>query len=304
MAKSKFCLFLYSGLFLCVLLAPSRTANAQGTIAPEELVAKHVKSIGDPGVLAAVQNRLSIGSSTVRFIQGATGSMVGTSMVVSEGNKLVITTKFGDKDYPGEYFAYDGKEVTVGHVNPGQKSPIADFIFRNGRIIRDGLLGGTLSMNWPLLNIKERQPILKCRTAKVDGKELYELDYQPKDPLGNMKIKMYFEMDTFHHVRTEYRLRVTDDVSVRDDAPGAVSESASYETARRSIKDDVPESIYLLVEKFSDYKKVSGMILPQGYSIEYSLEGTGHAFVAHWDLTAKQWGINRTWPAEFFKAQK
>jgi len=314
MVKTKFCVFLKLALFLSLLTAASQNAliGKDAGISPEELVAKHLKAFGDPGILAAVQSRVFVGSSSVRFVQGATGSMSGTSLYVSEGKKLGLTMKFADKDYPGEYFAFDGKEVSVGHINPGQKSPIADFLFRNGRIIKDGFIGGALSVNWPLLNIQERRPILKCQIKEIEGKELYELDYQPRDGFGDMKIKMFFDMETFNHVRTEYSVRVRDDVTatqsytpeVITSSSSSSSSSATLNKTSSTLFGSTPESIYKLVEKFGDFKKVSGMMLPHSYSIDYEVEGQGHAFIGHWDMVAKQWIVNKAWDPLFFKAQK
>ena len=55
---------------------------------------------------------------------GGTGKLTGNSLFVSEGYMLGIIMKFGALDYPGDYFAYDGEEVTVSHINPGQRSPL------------------------------------------------------------------------------------------------------------------------------------------------------------------------------------
>ncbi len=77
-------------------------------------------------------------------------------MCVSDGKKLAIVLKYSDINYPGEYFAYNGKDVSVGHISPGQKSPLADFLFRYNGIMKEGLLGGVFSTGWPLLNLQEK----------------------------------------------------------------------------------------------------------------------------------------------------
>jgi len=139
-------------------------------------------------------------------------------MCVADGKKLAIVLKYGDLNYPGEYFAYDGKDVSVGHISPGQRSPLADFLFRHKGIMKEGLLGGVFSIGWPLLNLKEKQVELEYRETTIDGRRLHEIEYRPKDSLRDMKIKLYFDQETNRHVRTEYRVRVRDDMSGRREA--------------------------------------------------------------------------------------
>ena len=102
-------------------------------------------------------------------------------MVVSAGPNLSIILRYGGIDYPGEYFAYDGNDVEVSTISPGQRSPLGDFIFRYKGLMKEGLLGGVWSMGWPLLDVGKRDSSLKFNgTEKIDGLELYEMDYTPK----------------------------------------------------------------------------------------------------------------------------
>jgi hypothetical protein len=234
--------------------------------------------------------------------------MSGTSMCVSEGNKQAIVLNFGDINYPGEYFAYDGKDVSVGYISPGQRSPLADFLFRHNGIMKEGLLGGVFSEGWPLLNLQERQVELKYSETTIDGRRLHEIEYRPKQSLRDMKIKLYFDLETYRHIRTEYRVRVRDDMSA---APGGIGTrtgrfqepdqgTSGFDTLRQGL----PDSIYVLIEKFDDFKKIGAMTLPHTYTMDYSVEGQGHAFIAKWTMKAVQWAFNRTYDERIFAAQK
>jgi hypothetical protein len=295
-------------MVLCLSMSVSWTGDgfAKDQVAPEQVVADHVKSIGSPGALAALKTLAFVGTTSVDFIQGASGSMNGTSMCVSEGNKLGIVLKYGDINYPGEYFAYDGKEVSVGHISPGQRSPLAEFLFKNNGIMKEGLLGGVFSGGRPLLNLQDKQVNLTYREAKIDGRPLHEIEYRPKQILGDMKIKLYFDLETYRHVRTEYRIRVKDDMTA---APGGTNtRSGQFQQTEPSgfstLTGGLPESIYVLVEKFDDFKKVGAMTLPHSYTMDYSLEGQGHSFIAKWTMKAVQWAFNRTYDERIFVAQK
>lgn len=289
LASAMFCFLLFNGQSLNFLV---EAAGEDSTPTPEMLMAEHVKSIGEPATLSSVQTRAFVGFTDVDFIQGIFGRVEGgLSSFVSDGEKLQVVLKYSDLGYPGEYIAYDGSSVSVGYISPGQRSPLADFLFRFNGVMKEGFIGGTLSLAWPLLNPDEVKSDLKCKKVKVEGRELYRLEW-PIRLLGNIKIKMYFEPGTYRHVRTEYMVRIKNDVS----AQGEYSDIMSFEL--------MPESIYTLIEKFDDFRKVSGMTLPHKYGIEYSVEGQGHAFIGRWTITAEKWIFNRTFDENLFVAQK
>ena len=284
-----FWFMLFNGQSLNSLVEAAGTDSA---LTPEKLMAEHIKSIGEPATLSSVQTRAFVGFTDVDFIQGIFGRVEGgISSFVSDGEKLQVVLKFGDLTYPGEYIAYDGSSVSVGHISPGQRSPLADFLFRFNGVMKEGFVGGTLSLAWPLLNPDDIRTRLKCKSVKVEGRELYRLEW-PINLLGNIKIKMYFEPGTYRHVRTEYMVRIQNDVSARGD----YSDIMSYEL--------MPESIYTLIEEFDDFRKVSGMTLPHKYSLEYSIEGQGQSFIGRWTIMAEKWIFNRTFDEKIFVAQK
>ena len=296
---------------LCLSLSVSWTGYgvAKDQVTPEQVAAAHLKSIGSPEALAALKTLTFVGTTSVEFIQGMSGSMSGQSMCVSDGNKLGIVLKYGDINYPGEYFAYDGKDVSVGYISPGQRSPLADFLFRHNGIMKEGLLGGVFSTGWPLLNLQEKQVDLTYRETTIDGRRLHEIEYRPKQGLTDMKIKLYFDLETYRHVRTEYRVRVRDDMSAsREDwdqdrevsSAGRGSSASGFDTLQQGVAD----SIYVLIEKFDDFKKVGAMTLPHSYTMDYSVEGQGHSFIAKWTMKAAQWAFNRALDERLFVAQK
>jgi hypothetical protein len=310
------------GFFLSLAQSESSFAKDKG-LTPEEVVAAHLKSIGTPELLASIKNRGMSGSSSVEFVQGGVGTLAGQCIVVSAGPSLSIILKFGGVDYPGEYFAYDGTDVEVSTISPGQRSPLGDFIFRYKGLMKEGLLGGVWSLGWPLLDIPKRNPSLKYTSAKVDGRELHEIDYTPKGGLNNIKVKLFFEPGTFRHVRTEYILTVKGEQAlqagqtVTRGAPssaniGSGQGSSGPITRDAGVQDMIVNSHYLLVEKFDNFKEVKfkdskgsitgSLLLPHSYALEYSVEGQGSSFLAHWNLIADQWMQNGNINASIFKA--
>ena len=107
---------------LCLSLSVSWTGYgvAKDQVAPKQVVAAHLNAIGSPAAVAALKTLTFVGTTSVEFIQGSTGKMSGTSMLVSDGKKLAIVLKYSDINYPGRYFAYNGKDVEMEHTNRGR----------------------------------------------------------------------------------------------------------------------------------------------------------------------------------------
>jgi hypothetical protein len=241
---------------------------------PEELVAKHIKSIGSPEVLERIQTREIMGTSTFHRVLGGFGKHSGIAQIASDGRKLGIVIRYNNPDYPGEHFAFDGIDVTIGRFIPGKISPLAEFINRFDDIMKAGLLGGALSTAWPLLNIRETQPRLEYKKAKLTGRLMHALEYRPKRGLGDLETVLFFEPETFHHIRTEYKLYSFD-----------------------------PGDHTVLSEDFADFKEVDGMMLPQRYTISFSTEGfVTRTYLANWIFDAKQWAHNGKIDSRIFRA--
>jgi len=286
-------------LIVCCILAVQVLELRAADLTPEQLIAGHVKSIGDPVSLLRVQSLIFVGTSEVDFILGMNGRMWGAAMLASQGPKMGITMKFPDTNYPGEYFAYDGVNVSVGNIKPGLKSPIADFLYRYNKIMKNGLLGGVFSNAWPLLDVTSNSAaIMKAGKAKMDGKELYELEYRPKDNHGDMRIRIYFDPETFRHVCTEYRVRTDNDATAGfnpdPDIPMAIAQMSRG------------DSYYTLIEKFDDFKEAGALTLPHSYTLDYMIDGSNQSgFIAKWKIDVLQVGFNTPEIDQgLFKAEK
>jgi hypothetical protein len=297
-------------LGLLFVAANSELLSAEDqTLSAEEVVVKHLQAIGTPEALKQTQARAFKGTASFEFIQGGNGSSPnGVVIFASESNKTAIKLQFSDLNYPGEHFAYNGKDVTVGHMSPGQRSPLADFVYRYNAGMKESLLGGVWSLNWPLLDIKKVQPSLKYRAIKDGGRKLHELEYRGQKGFGDLKVKLYFDFDTFRHVRTEYRVRIRNDNSTRSETGArrkGTGISRNDSDSSSEIYDDVPDSRYLLIEKFEDFRERDGLMLPTVCAYEYSVEGQGNSFLAHWVMKADgPFAHNGKIPENFFVAQK
>jgi hypothetical protein len=272
------------------------TAAALGAeLKPEDLVARHLESIGAPEARAAAKSRVMEANAHFKVLVGGVGLLDGTSVLVSEQRKLQFMLKFPDVQYSGERFICDGDKVQVVSSTAGHtRSSFADFVYNQDAIVKEGFLGGVLSTAWPLLNLDERKAKLSYEGLKViDGRSLHDVRYRPKKST-DLDVHLYFDAETFRHVMTVYTLTVKSQIAhhergindVTRPTPATannpaqeITETSEMATARQQ------ETRYRLEERFSDFGKVDGLTLPTHYNIHFSQElGNGSTTVSEWDL--------------------
>ena len=264
-------------LSVCFLLTShqANTIFADEKLKPEEVVAKHLESIGSAEERAAVKTRVIIGvSKYVRRGPGG-GTTEGRAVLASENEKNMLGMKFGVPGYDIESVGFDGKDLTVGYVAPGVRSPLASLFRNYESLFKQGLLGGTLSSSWPLALDSDRAKLRYSGLKKVDGTNLHQLKYQPRKG-ADMEVSLFFDAETFRHVRTEYTRVVAANIGT-----GGVDSSASQRETR-----------YKLVETFGDYRKEANLMLPHDYKI--NLEISGNAEIRdEWTLTLTNFVFNQ-----------
>lgn len=251
----------------------------------EEVVDKHLKSIGSPSDLASVKTRVIAGTAVLRLRSPGIGQNSGLSLMFSEADKTAIAMNFGNPDYPHEKFGFDGRTVIISYIRPGLRSTLGDFIYQRSAIFKDGLFGGTLSSAWPLLNFdKQKAKLEYAGTKKIDGRQTYELKYHPRKG-SDVRISMFFDAETFHHIRTEYEQTVTNQMGASPDAS---------RTLERELR-------YQLVEEFSDFRKEDKVVLPHNYKIQLSLERRqGGNYLADWEINLTKFSFNQPLEVKWF----
>jgi len=285
-------------LFCLPLVLPAGAADLK----PEEIVAKHLDSIGTSSARAA-KTRVVEGPVTYRILVGGAGNLDGKSVLVSQDQKLHFMMKLNNNLYHGEQFIFDGDrdEISFSTANK-TRSQFGEFVRVQDVVLREGLLGGVLSTAWPLYNLDTRKAKLSYEgMKKIDGKDLYQLRYKPKKST-DADILLYFDPTTFRHVETVYTIRVRAqlgnvDPQVANAVPantgdlgpvppptgGVVGETSETATARQQ------ETRYRLEERFSDFEAFNGLTLPTHYTIQFSQElGNGRTTVTEWAIVASQ----------------
>jgi hypothetical protein len=239
---------------------------------PEDLVARHLDAIGSKEARAAAKTRVVQGTAVYRILVGGGNVAQGKTGLVSDGRKLRFMMKF-PTDYRGETFVYNGDAVKIAFSNTNQSlSPLAGFVTAYDAIVRDSLLGGVLSTGWALSDLADRKAKLVYEgLKKVDGRPAHQLRYAPRKHT-DAEIRLYFDAETFRHVKTVYS------VSVGSNVGATITSSVDVRAERSSLE-----------ERFSDFKMVDGLTLPTHWNLQFTRElPNGSTTLSEWDLKEDQ----------------
>lgn len=262
-------------LSLAFLLIFSINTYAQ-KMSPEDIVAKHLDSIGTKEKREAVQNQLVYGDVDLT-VKGSSVPVTGKVVIFSAGQKSVWGMNLNSNDYPLDRFGFNGKDTRVGYTRPGVRSSLGLFVLSYTELLKEGLLGGTLTSSWALLNTNSRKPKMSYEgTKKVEDKEAHVLSYSVKGG-SDLSIRMYFDAKTFQHIRTEYS-RV---ISARQGSD--VNTSAGQGDDR-----------YRLTEDFSEFKKAGDLTLPTKYKLSYEYSSSATIRTAQNISRNYEWKFNIT----------
>jgi hypothetical protein len=251
---------------------------------PEELVAKHLESIGTAEARSAARSRVAGGIGQVAFRLPSSSIKQGNAGMISEGKKVCISMVFKSVEYPAEQFCFDGATVTVSHIQPGVRIYVPEFVYQYDVLMKEGLLGGSMSTAWCLLDVAGRQPKLEYNgLKKVDGKPMHELRYRAKKGIGELLVLLHFDPETFRHVHSEYRLV----------QPAGMANSPVESSGQQDTHYDVEES-------FGDFKTVDGLTLPHSWKLTYSREGMGKSILIEDSLEASRMQHNQILDPKLF----
>lgn len=242
---------------------------------PEEILAKHLESIGTSEARAAVKSMMAVGEGTVSFVTQKNQSAQGRIVLASSGEKTFWGLALNAADYPWEKFSFDGSKAKVAFVRAGQRSILGNFVLTNDKLLDDGLLGGTLATSWAMLRLDENKgKISGDGSKKIEGRECYAISYTSKSG-GDVDVKFYFDKENFRHLRTEYTRISSAGIGTNPNQSSGLRESR--------IK---------LTEDFSDYKAEKGLMLPHAYRVFYSISGQSQTTEIEWKFVLTEFAFN------------
>lgn len=271
-----------SVLTVAGLFSPT-AAKTEEKLRSEDVVARHLASVGTPQARDAIKTVYALGTVVATFREPSVGQVAGRVILASEGERNLIGMAFDNTSYPQERVGFDGKDVSVSYVRPGQRTALGEFLLTHKSIVRQGVLGGALSLAWPLLDPEVKKAKLEYSgTKKIGDSTAHVLKYLPRGG-SDLNVSLFFDAETFRHLRTEYTRTVS--------AQMGVSPNAS---ARQR------ESRYKMVEEFSDFRRKAGLTLPYKYKMTLEATLPGGSYKAEWDTTFSQFGFNQSLdPASF-----
>lgn len=257
---------------LCMILASPILAE-DPKMTKEELVSRHIESIGSKEVLAGVRFRNAEGVCLGRgriFAQAGeeSGSLAGEAEFVTGPDTTQFILLLESEHYPVEGFLFDGKDIRLATFKPPHYSGLSEteyslgqftnYVSRWEEFIKQGLFGGVLNALWPLLAQEKNSSKMKSlKRRKIDGREFLVLRYHVG---GSQGAELFFDPETFHHVATRFRWVAGPSRS------GGLADSRVWLTLR---------------EEFSNFSVFDGIELPTRWNITLELPRD----TSHWEIT-------------------
>src|SRR4029078_12747170 len=98
----------------------------------------------------------------------------------------------------------------------------------------------------------------------IKGHKPRRVEYEPRSG-GNLDIKLFFDAETFQHVRTEYQQEFHAPTVDRPEI------CAAQQGTRLKFTED-----------FSDYRKEGGLMLPHTYKMQLTFESERNPLLQDW----------------------
>jgi hypothetical protein len=281
-------------LFIVIsLFGLSVFAQKDKKIDIKEVIEKHLEAIGTAEKRAL--NRTIAGDTEFKpkVVFSPMPAMKGKNVIASDNQNVLFLMAFSEKVYPAEQFAFDGKVLSHLSFNyktisilQGQEglysiSPLTILASQFPELLNKGLLGGTLTTAWCLQHLQEKGKLrIENNSKKVDGHEAFIISFTPAK-MYFTSIKLFIDNTSFQHFRTEYKKELRGSTPVLDN-PGF------------SGIDEV------MVEKFSDFKTESGLLLPHTYQIDVDIP-YGKLVSYEWKTTFSTFLFDQKMNEELFR---
>src|SRR6266481_2964225 len=121
-------------MLFAVLASVVGTAAKDGKLSVDELVSKHVQSIGKSSeptnATRVLQGRVVFSEIISRNVH-----LEGASTVVSQARKFKCSFQFATPQYPGEQLVFDGQRTMVGMIDPTSRSNLGTFLYSQEEVL-------------------------------------------------------------------------------------------------------------------------------------------------------------------------
>ncbi|MGH9946408.1 MAG: hypothetical protein ACRD6X_04340 [Pyrinomonadaceae bacterium] len=274
-----------SSIFLSILFVS--TAFSQGSdklpkLKAEEIIAKHLASIGTSDAIAAAKTHVYVGTGTLTSRSGFAGTLGGPIQFASSENKLLFALILNSNDYPYEKVGYDGKSLTTGRYK-SKPTILGEFLRSNSVALKRGLFGGVLNSAWPPINRSKGTVLEADGTGKVGDLQAYKLKFISGDNQG-LIIKLYFDSQNFRHLRTEYETGAAQLIGPNPN---------------RGIIATPSQDQLTMIEEFSGFATSNGLTLPLGFKVEVSTKTSTRSLI--WTMKFSEVYFNEVLEDSVFK---
>jgi len=243
---------------LVFAITPALAGAGEPKLKAEDVLARSLSALGpvDRAQSARTLQGTCAMSSPASGATAVAGALPGQFTFASSTTGFRLGMQFPVQGYPAETFAFQGDKPEVAFVQPGHRSAVGHFLSTNDVILREGLLGGVLSADWPLLSLAERGAKLRYDgLKKLDNRELHRLSYRAKKGQDTLDVWLFFEPETFRHAATVYR-------KSQAQSMGATIEQSSRES----------DMYFTLEETFGEWKTLDGLVLPTSWTMRYEMQ--------------------------------
>lgn len=295
--------------FVCLvsLLVFACCVEARGQkLKPQEIIAKHRESIGTSEVVANAKRRMAIGS--VEFVIRSTAKTAkGRAVLASDGIDMAFFSAFDMQDYPMERIGIFGNKISIPIVNLGRRSPLGTFLTTYDKYLNDRIFGGCVFSTWLFLGPESSMGKLETEgKKKVGDRDAWVVKYTPKGGLSaESYIRLYFDAKNFHHLRTVYRQKETEN-GFSNTAPMSASGTPYYggRSAQGDWNADMASNGSTITEDYDDIREVAGLTLPHKYSIVLNFDSAVGSNEFKWILAIAEYRMVKDFPPEFFSFNK
>lgn len=271
--------FAASFFSIAVLAAASSAQNLK----PQEIIDKHLAAIGTREKRDSIKTLMAVGlsefESKVPLVKGG-----GKAILVSDPEDLFFVLSLNSREYPFEKVGFFGDKVSLPYSFAGTRSLLGHFLAENSKILSDGLFSGIMSLRWPLFGLDKRKVRIESGgTKKIGGKKMNVLEFNPAGAASSeLKTRLYFDSETYNHVRSEYRR----EISVGNVTFGQANQQGT--------------SILVLTEEFSDFKNEDGLNLPHSYRVTFQSNSNSSDYENSWGMKVSQYYFNQQLASDFF----
>lgn len=258
-------------------------AAAAVDLGAEEVIQKHLDSIAPVERRRELKTLFIAGLSQFEAkVPEAKGG--GKAVVVSDASNLYFLMSLNSREYPYEKIGVFREKLSLPFVTAGNRSPLGSFLNEHPAILSHNLFCGSMSMRW-LSNISDikKLDIKFAGKKKIDGRATYVLEvFSLGNGGGEFKVRLYFDEENFHHVRSEYRREVPiGQIVMRQ-------------------QNQFTNAFLDLTEEFSDFRSVDGFTFPYKYKATFSSNAGTQAYESSWGIRVATYYLNQKLADDFF----